>query len=49
MGTLTIRIRYSDLRKIRNIFKGEYGETAAHYFMRLAKFLKNKRQTEEVW
>ncbi len=49
MVTVCVRIKHSDYKRIRGVFPGEYGETAAHYFMRLRKFLEKKKQTEEGW
>ncbi len=39
---VTLRIAYSDWKKIRQIFPAERNETVIHYIMRLRKFLEEK-------
>jgi len=42
MKTINVRMTYNTLKRIKHIFPAERGETAAHYFLRLAKWLELK-------
>lgn len=35
-----VRMKYSTFLRIKRLFPGERGETMAHYFERLAKFIE---------
>ncbi|MFW5895228.1 MAG: hypothetical protein ACOCT9_00640 [archaeon] len=44
METIKVRIQLSTWRKLRRVFPGKKDETAAQYFERLNKFLKDISQ-----
>jgi len=40
--TKTYRIKLSTYKRLRRVFEAERGETTAHYFERLTKFLEQR-------